>query len=49
MTSEMLQIDKNDLWIAAQAVKRNYMIVTSDRNFINIIAPALPEFQVLLV
>ncbi|MGP4670075.1 type II toxin-antitoxin system VapC family toxin [Agrobacterium pusense] len=49
VTSEMLQIDENDLWITAQAIERNYTIVTSDRDFINVIAPALPELQVLLV
>jgi predicted nucleic acid-binding protein len=49
VTSQLLQIDENDLWITAQAIERNYVIVTSDRDFVNIIAPALPELRVHLV
>ncbi|MBY5523555.1 PIN domain-containing protein [Rhizobium leguminosarum] len=49
VTSQVLQIDENDLWIAAQAIERNYVIVTSDRDFINVIAPALTELRVNLV
>jgi predicted nucleic acid-binding protein len=49
VTSQMLQIDENDLWIAAQAIERNYTVVTSDRDFVNVLAPALPELQVFLV
>lgn len=49
VTSELLQIDENDLWIAAQAVERNYLVVTSDQDFTQVIAPAVPELRVLLV
>lgn len=49
VTGQLLQIDENDLWIAAQAFERNYVIVTSDRDFTQIIAPAVPGIRVLLV
>jgi predicted nucleic acid-binding protein len=49
VTGQLLQIDENDLWIAAQAVERNLVIVTSDPDFTRIIAPAVPELRVQLV
>lgn len=49
VTGQLLQIDENDLWVAAQAIERNYTVVTSDRDFVNVLAPALPELRVALV
>lgn len=49
VTGQLLQIDENDLWIAAQAIERNYVIMTSDRDFVQIIATALPELRVSLI
>ena len=49
VTGQLLQIDENDLWIAAQAVERNLVVVTSDLDFTRIIAPAVPELRVQLV
>lgn len=49
VSGQLLQIDENDLWIAAQALERNYVVVTSDRDFTQVIAPAVPELRVLLV
>jgi tRNA(fMet)-specific endonuclease VapC len=49
VSGQLLQIDENDLWIAAQAFERNYVVVTCDRDFTQIIAPAVPELRVLLV
>jgi predicted nucleic acid-binding protein len=49
VTAQLLQIDENDLWIAAQAVERNYVVVTSDQDFVTVIVPAVPELRVLLV
>lgn len=49
ITSQMLQIDENDLWIAAQAVERNLVIMTSDKDFVDVIAPALPQLRVHFV
>ena len=49
VTGQILQIDENDLWIAAQAVERNLVVVTSDPDFMSVIAPAVPELRVKLV
>jgi tRNA(fMet)-specific endonuclease VapC len=49
VTAELLQIDENDLWIAAQAVERNFVVLTGDGDFTKIIAPAVPELRVLLI
>jgi tRNA(fMet)-specific endonuclease VapC len=49
ITGQLLQVDENDLWIAAQALERNYVVVTSDKDFTRIIAPAVPGLRVQLV
>jgi predicted nucleic acid-binding protein len=49
VTGQLLQIDENDLWIAAQAVERNLVVVTSDPDFTRVIAPAVPELRVQFV
>ncbi|AWK85940.1 PIN domain-containing protein [Azospirillum thermophilum] len=49
VTAAMLQIDENDLWIAAQAVERNLVVVTGDTDFVQIIGAAVPELRVLRV
>lgn len=49
VTGQQLQIDENDLWIAAQAIERNYVILTSDRDFTQVIAPAVSGLRVQLV
>lgn len=49
VTSKMLQIDENDLWIAAQAIERNLVVVTGDQDFVQVIATAVPELRVLCV
>ena len=49
VTGQLLQVDENDLWIAAQAVERNLVVVTSDQDFTRVIAAAVPELRVALV
>lgn len=49
VTGQLLQIDENDLWIAAQAVERNLVVVTTDPDFTRVIAPAVPGFRVQLL
>lgn len=49
VSGQLLQIDENDLWIAGQAFERNYVVVTCDKDFTQIIAPAVPGLRVLLV
>jgi tRNA(fMet)-specific endonuclease VapC len=49
VTSELLQIDEHDLWIAAQALERNYVVLTGDRDFVQVIAPTVPDLRVQLI
>lgn len=49
VTGQLLQIDENDLRVAAQAVERNLVVVTSDPDFTRVIAPAVPELRIQLV
>lgn len=49
VTGQKLQIDENDLWIAAQALERNYVVLTSDQDFTGIIASAVPDLRAQLV
>ena len=46
VTGQMLQIDENDLWIAAQAVERNFVVVTCDQDFAQVIGTAVAELRV---
>lgn len=49
VTGQLLQIDENDLWIAAQALERNLVVVTSDKGFTEVIAAAVSELRVNLI
>lgn len=49
VTGQLLQIDENDLWIAAQAIEKNLVILTSDQDFTKVITNAVPELRVELV
>lgn len=46
VTGLLLQVDENDLWIAAQAIERNLVVVTADPDFTRVIAPAVPDLRV---
>lgn len=49
VTGQHLQIDENDLWIAAQALERNLVVVTSDPDFTIVIKAAVSELRVEFV
>ncbi|MFN4275039.1 MAG: type II toxin-antitoxin system VapC family toxin [Ferrovibrio sp.] len=49
VTAQLLQIDEHDLWISAQAVERNYVVITGDRDFTQVISQAVPDLRVMLV
>ena len=49
ITEKHLQIDEHDLWIAAQAFERNYVMVTADPDFTDIIKAAVPDLRVNLI
>lgn len=46
-SAKRLQIDENDLWIAAQAKERDLVVVTGD-NDMRILASVDPEIRILL-
>jgi predicted nucleic acid-binding protein len=49
VSGQLLQVDEDDLWIAGQALERNYVVVTCDGGFTQVIAPAVPGLRVQLV
>lgn len=44
-SGQMLQVDENDLWIVAQAVERDYLLLTSDQRLADRFCPAIPELR----
>jgi tRNA(fMet)-specific endonuclease VapC len=46
---ETLQIDENDLWICAQALEHNLVLLTTDRNMVERIQPADSNIRFQLV
>ena len=48
-SSKTLQIDENDLWIVAQAVERDYLLVTSDQRFADRFSPVIVELRLSVV
>lgn len=48
-SAKTLQVDENDLWIVAQAVERDYLLVTSDRRLADRFAPAIKELRLSVV
>lgn len=48
-SGQMLQVDENDLWIVAQAVERDYLLVTSDQRLADRFAPAIAELRLSVV
>jgi predicted nucleic acid-binding protein len=48
-SSKTLQVDENDLWLVAQAVERNYRLITSDQRLIDRFGPAISELRYQVV
>jgi predicted nucleic acid-binding protein len=48
-SGQMLQVDENDLWIVAQAVERDYLLLTSDQRLAERFCPAIAELRVEVV
>jgi predicted nucleic acid-binding protein len=48
-SGQMLQVDENDLWIVAQAVERDYLLVTSDQRLADRFSPAIAELRLSVV
>lgn len=49
VSGKTLQIDENDLWLVAQAIERNYHLITSDARLIERFAPAVPDLRYLVL
>ncbi|WP_338810411.1 PIN domain-containing protein [Agrobacterium leguminum] len=48
-SGQMLQVDENDLWIVAQAVERDYLLVTSDQRLADRFVPVIAELRLSVV
>jgi len=48
-SGQMLQVDENDLWIVAQAVERDYLLVTSDQRLADRFVPVISELRLSVV
>jgi tRNA(fMet)-specific endonuclease VapC len=48
-SAQKLQVDENDLWIVAQAVERDYLLVTSDQRLADRFSPAISELRLSVV
>jgi predicted nucleic acid-binding protein len=48
-SAKTLQVDENDLWIVAQAIERDYLLVTSDLRLAERFAPAIRELRLSIV
>ncbi len=48
-SSKILQVDENDLWLVAQAVERNYHLITSDSRLVERFKPAATELRYQLI
>ena len=48
-SSQTLQVDENDLWIVAQAIERDYILVTCDQRLADRFAPAISELRLSVV
>lgn len=48
-TGKQLKCDENDIWLCAQALERNLIFVTCDRNLYENISPVITEVEICYV
>ena len=48
-SAKTLQVDENDLWIVAQAIERDYLLITCDQRLADRFAPAISELRLSVV
>ena len=48
-SGQILQVDENDLWIVAQAIERDYLLLTSDQRLAERFCPAIAELRLEVV
>lgn len=49
VSGQMLQVDENDLWLVAQAIERDYLLLTSDQRLADRFRPAIAELRLEVV
>lgn len=49
VTAKSLKIDENDLWLVAQAVEGNYVLLTTDKKLADQFEPAVPDLRLCLI
>lgn len=49
VTAKSLMVDENDLWLVAQAVERNYVLLTTDKKLADRFEPAVPSLRLCLI
>ena len=49
ISGKNLQIDESDLWLVAQAVERNYVLLTTDKKLKDRFEPAVPDLRLRLI
>lgn len=49
VTAKSLKVDENDLWLVAQAVERNYVLLTTDKKLADRFGPAVPNLRLCLI
>ena len=49
ITGDKLRIEENDLWICAQALELNLILITTDRKMYDAVGPADPRVRFILV
>lgn len=49
VSGQMLQVDENDLWIVAQAVERDYLLLTRDQRLADRFGPAITELRLEVI
>lgn len=48
-TGKQLKCDENDIWLCAQALERNLIFMTCDRNLYENITPVITEIEIVYV
>ena len=48
-SGQMLQVDENDLWIVAQAVERDYLLITCDQRLADRFSPVIEELRLSVI
>lgn len=48
-SGQVLQVDENDLWIVAQAIERDYLLITCDQRLADRFQPVISELRLSVI